>query len=207
MIKNKKLLYIFSAILFVFIIVVIIIVSTIPKTKILFSIAPETANLFIGDKSYSIQNEGTLNFKPGEYSYKLSSDGFEEYSGKIDIKKGEQTELLVALKPITEDAKKLLLNEKSQIVLQRFYGESYSNTISDISKKYPLIDILPIQARLYTVSACKSKKYPDDNSKIAICADITTDQLKPYVIKDIESRGFNIKDYELIWISTVSIGE
>jgi len=207
MIRNKKLLFIFSAIIFIFIVVVIIIVSTTPKTKILFSIAPETANLSINNKAYSIKNEDTLNFKPGEYSYKLHRDGFEEYSGKIDIKKGEQTELLVALKPITDDAKKLLLNEKSQIILQRFYGLNYSESIKDISKKYPLIDILPIQARLYTISACKSQKYPNDNSKIAICADITTDQLKPYVIKDIVSRGFNINDYELIWTYTTAVGE
>lgn len=206
MIINKKYLLI-SSILILFILVVIVVISMSPKSKIMFSIAPETATMSIDDKTYSVKSGDSINFKPGEYVYKLSRDGFEEYTSKITVKSGNETELLAALKPTTEEARKLLLDVKSQIIVQRFYGINYSESISDISKEYPLIDILPIRARLYTISSCRSEKYPDDNSKIAICADITLDELKPYVIKDIESRGFNIKDYELIWIHTSSIGE
>ena len=206
MTKNKKYLIIFSLII-LFILVVVIITANIPKTKILFSIAPETAKIEINNKIYDIKNGDLLNFKPGEYNYKIYREGFEEYKNSIKLEEGKQTELLSALKPTTEEARKLLLNEKSQIIIQRFYGIHYSEAINSISKEYPLIDILPIQARLYTVSACKSIRYPGDNSKIAVCAEITSDQLKPYVIKDIESRGYNIDDYELIWTSVTPLGE
>lgn len=204
--KNKKILFI-SVLVFLVVIVVLIIISVAPKTKILFTTAPESVSVIINNKTYSVNNEETINFKPGTYEYKVSSEGFGDYTNKITVKSGETSELLVALEPTTDAAKSLLLNDKSQLVMQRFYGLNKIQYIKTISDKYPLIDILPIRARLYTIYTCNSVKYPNDTTKIAVCVDMTSDELKPYVIKDIESRGFKINDYEIIFKSDGPIGE
>ncbi len=197
---NKKIIISASG-LFVAIIISILVYSfIIPKAFIQFSIAPENVFLDINGSSKAIKNGDKLRLAPGDYKIILSASGFSTYSKDVVLANNQNFELLVALTPQTDAAKQLLLNDSSQAIMQRFYGKQASIDNNIILKNYPLVSILPIQARLYSIAACPSQKYPNDNTKIAICVTESQDGLDPYVLKDISSRGYDPNNYEIIWI-------
>ena len=173
----------------------------IPKTTVLFAVAPGVVDISIdGKMKQSIKNSDSQGIGAGKHTFIVSRSEFSPYTGTIDVKQGEKNELLVALTPLTDNAKKLLEDDASQSVVQRFYGKSFTRDTEIVSKQNPIITILPFQARLYRVYVCSSKKYPTDITKIAICADMYHEGLQPYIEKDILSRGFNPSDYEMIYI-------
>jgi len=141
--------------------------------------------------------------RAGDYKITLSASGFSSYSTDITLVNNQTTELLAALTPQTDAAKQLLLNDRSQAVLQRYNGQQAAANNDIILKKFPIVSILPIQARLYSIAACPSQKYPSDSTKIALCVTESEDGLDPYVLKDISSRGYNPSDYEIILDSPI----
>lgn len=178
-----------------------------PKAYVEFAVAPEEVTVLLNGSNKSVKNGDKIRVSPGDYKVIVSRDGFDSYTKDFSIKNRETTELLVALKPQTKEAEQLLLNDASQAIMQRFYGKIYRTQEQDTLNKYPITGILPLQARLYSISVCRSQKYPDDITKIALCVKESQPNLQPYVLKDISSRGYNPKDYEIIWIAQYSAGE
>lgn len=182
--------------------IAIVVYSLIPKTYIKLATAPQSVKISIDNsETRSVKNGDSIRIEPGRHTITVSQNEFRSYTKEIDTKNGQTTEFVVALTPLTNAAKKLLEDSKSQIVVQRFYGEIYIQQTNKITKNYPILSILPIQARLYIVSACMSQKYPDNPTKIALCVDYKQQDfdIKPYVLEDIQSRGYNPVDYEIIW--------
>lgn len=174
----------------------------IPKTYIIFSVAPGQVTISINGKpKQTVNNKDTVMVSPGHYSIVVTRDEFESYTGELDVKSGNTTEFLVALNPQTDAARALLQDDASQAIIQRFHGNALTNDTEKITTTYPIISVLPIDARLYTVYACQSVKYSNDNTKIAVCVDLYQDGLIPYVLKDIQSRGYNPSDYEIIYVN------
>lgn len=189
-------------------IISLIVYFLIPKSYITFSTAPNDVTISIdGGGKKSISNGNTVTVSPGTHTVTVSRTQFDSYKKEITLKKGQTSEFLVALNPQTDAARALLRNDASQAVMQRFYGKTFSQQTKAITDNYPLVAALPIQARLYTIYACKSEKYPTDASKIAICVDLYTAGLEPYVLKDITSRGYNPSDYEILWQIKYSTGD
>jgi hypothetical protein len=178
--------------------------AVIPKSYIKISVAPQDVKITLNNNVRSVKNGDTITVNPGEYKITISQDNFESYSTTITVGNHQTSELLAALKPQNDTANNLLLNNDSQTVMQQFYGKSADTQTDTIKKSFPIIDILPIQARLYTISACQSKKYPNDTTKLALCAEESQPGLDPYILKDISSRGFNPSDYEIIFIDQYS---
>lgn len=203
---NKKIIVAIVAVI-VLIIGLLIYNLAIPKAYIQISVAPEKVTIKLNSSSRSVTNGDKIRVTPGDYKVVVSADGFASYSKDISLKNNQTAELLVALTPQTDSAKQLLLNDKSQAVMQRFYGEQESVASDKILKDYPIVSILPIQARLYSIAACQSQKYPNDNTKIALCITESQPDLDSYVLKDISSRGYDPNNYEIIWIRQYSIGE
>lgn len=196
---NKKII-ISAVAVFVLIIGILIYSFAIPKAYIQLSVAPENVFMNINGSSKTLKNGDKLRLAPGDYKITLSASGFSSYSTDITLVNNQTTELLAALTPQTDAAKQLLLNDRSQAVLQRYNGQQAAANNSIVLKNYPIVSILPIQARLYSITACPSQKYPSDSTKIALCVAESEDGLDPYVLKDISSRGYNPSDYEIIWI-------
>lgn len=178
-----------------------------PKAYIELAVAPKEVTVLLNSSNKSVKNGDKIRVSPGDYKVIVSRDGFDSYVKDFSIKNRETIELLVALKPQTDEAEQLLLSDASQIIMQRFYGKNLHSQEENMLKNYPIVSILPIQARLYSISACRSQKYPDDITKIALCVKESQPNLQPYVLKDISSRGYNPKDYEIIWIAQYSAGE
>lgn len=177
----------------------------IPKTYIIFSVAPGQVTVSINGKpTQTVNNKDTMMVAPGHYSIVVSRNEFESYTGQLDVKSGATTEFLAALNPQTDAARALLQDDASQAIIQRFHGNSLNNDTKKIADTYPIISVLPINARLYTIYACQSAKYPNDVTKMAVCVDLYQDGLIPYVLKDIQSRGYNPSDYEMIYVNKYS---
>lgn len=196
---NKKRFIIASIIISILIVISLTIYFLIPRSYIKFATAPQQVTISVDKDKQLISNDDTVSVTPGNHNITVSRDGFESYTKEVNLSNGQAIEFLVALNPLTDAAKRLLADDKSQAVIQRFYGDIITKQTNNMIKKYSILNILPIQARLYTVVACPSQKYPNDITKIALCANETSSSLEPYVLADIQSRGYNPNNYEIIW--------
>ncbi|HZJ34712.1 MAG TPA: PEGA domain-containing protein [Candidatus Angelobacter sp.] len=198
---DKRNIVTISIIVWVFISIIAIgIYFLVPKTYIKFVTAPQIISVSIdGGNAQSITNGANIGVSSGKHLISISQNDFNPYVKEIDLKGGQTTEFIVALTPLTDAASELLKDDKSQVVLKSFYGKIYTQPTDSLIKNYPILSILPIRARLYTIYACESKKYSNDPTKIALCVDKVQSDLNPYVLKDIQSRGYEPTDYEIIW--------
>jgi len=200
MISRRSLIIIIVG--FLTILIGLIVYLAIPKTQLLFSTAPHQVTVSFDGKDRQITSGLRLAVKPGTYNIAVSRDQFDSYSLSVTVTANKTAEVLVALDPKTDAAKELLNNKESQDIIQRFNGAKMNNYQQQLNKNFPIISILPIQQRLYYAYACPSQKYPNDNTKMAVCIDITTDEIKPYVATYVQSKGYNLNNFEVIWLNS-----
>ncbi len=185
----------------VIVLVGLLVYSLIPKTKLLFSVAPHEVTATINGDKRQVTSGSTISVKPGTYKITVSRDQFKSYSLSITVAKGKTSEVLVALSAKTDAARELLNNQESQDIIQRFTGIQMDNYQKTVGNTYPIMKILPIQENFYYIYPCQSEKYPNDNTKLAVCIQITNDDDKPYIENYIKSKGYDLNDYEVIWIN------
>ena len=204
---NLKKLIIIAAIVIVAIIVGLAIFFSLPKTQAHLAVAPLEVQLSIdGEPSKTVRNGQDITVSPGEHTLSFSRDEFSPYVKKYTFKENEKTEVLVALEPLTPKAEELLLEPEAEVVVQLFKGDEFKAIEEETDKSFPIMDVLPIQARLYMVTSCQSKKYPDDKTKLALCAYMYHAGLEPYIKKHIKNLGYDPNDYEIIWIKRYEDG-
>ncbi len=204
MTKRNKIL-IFGGLIVLGLITISVIYSLIPRSTISLALAPEEGFISIdGGSKQSVKNKQTLDVTPGKHTVKFSRDEFDSFSKDITVANKQTLEVIIALNPLTDAAKQLLLTPDAQEVIQRFVGEKMTKATDQLNKDYPILSILPIQARLYVVNPCQSANHPSDPTKLALCVDVSQPGLEPYVYKDITSRGYNPADYEIIFKSSPS---
>jgi hypothetical protein len=199
---NRKSTTVISTIGLLFIGLVVSLISiSIPKTTILYSVAPGTVTVSIDNKpGISVKTGETASITPGTHSFTVSRDQFDSYTTKLTVASGSSAELLVALTAKTDAAQALLGDDISQAIVQRFFGNTMKTQTDDINSHYPIIKHLPITSRLYTINACPSQKYPNDTTKIALCVTETDSSLDTYALQAITDLGYNPADYEIIFI-------
>lgn len=199
MISKRSLIIISTVILLAF--VGLVIYYLIPKSYIVFRTAPEQVLIQIdGKDKKTITNGDTVTITPGKHDITVSRDEFYPYSKKVEIKKGESVDFVVALTPLTDNAKKLLNNSASQSVMERFSGMIMDQQTNLITKDFPIIKILPIVNRLYLIYSCPSKKYPNNSTKIALCIEVPEKGWESTIKKEVNAMGYSLDDYEVIWV-------
>jgi len=182
-----------------------IIYLLIPRAEILFQVAPEQVKISINGKEYrNITNGDKISLSPGKYKIIVYRDEFDPAIFEMDLKNHESKEIVSVLTPLTENAKKLLDNERSGRVIEKFTAMNMDKAIKTIQTRYPIVNILPIENRNYAVRSCASKLHPGDMNKIALCVDIPSEEFKLIVKDDIKARGFNPDEYEYIWNNYLS---
>ena len=100
--KNTKIVLISIASLLVLglIILAIVLIGNGKKSATLeISVAPASATIKING---SAMKNGTYRVEPGFYEAEITADGFDSYSGKIELKKGDDNGFLVVLFPTDE---------------------------------------------------------------------------------------------------------
>lgn len=204
---NKRNISIGLGVLFIIgLIIMSIVYSLTPKATLVLALAPEEGFLSIdGGPKNAVKNKQNISIKPGAHTVEFSRDEFDPLSQTFTVDDKKSIEVIIVLNPLTEAAKKLLLTPGAQEVVQRFVGKKFIKESEQLDQTYPILSILPIEARLYTVNSCRSVKYPDDSTKIALCADMSEEGLESYILKDITSRGYNPSDYEIIFTNISNV--
>jgi len=177
----------------------------IPKSYIVFQVAPEQVAVLIDNKDRkNITNGDSITVAPGKHTITVFRDEFNPSTTNINIRNGETTEIVAALIGLTENAKKLLNNDKSNSVIEKSTGIRMDKQVELTAELNPIMSILPIENRNYVISSCPSQLYPSNPNKIALCVDIPSDDFIVDVKADIKSRGFDPEQYEYIWNNYLS---
>lgn len=188
-----------SGLVLIGIIVFSVIYSLTPRATLLLALAPESGSLSLdGATTQTVSNKQKISVKPGKHTVEFSRDEFDSFKLDITVENNKSVEVIIALNPLTDAARKLLLTPGSQEVVQRFGGQQIEKGAKTLEKAYPILSVLPITARLYVINSCKSVKFPNDPSKMALCADVSQDGLESYIYSDIRRFGYNPDDYEII---------
>jgi hypothetical protein len=193
--SRKNIIRIGAAVVLLFLIGLII-YSFVPRATLVMSVAPEEFTVTIDGKNTDIKTGDSITVTPGDVSFKISRDGFDDYTQTISIKNGERVEILQALNPKTDEARRLLNSDVSQAIIQRVTNVKLQKTTNDLTKTYPLLAELPINDKFYTVSLCESRLHPDDASKVAVCVTLYDPEAKQSAIDDVNGRGFDLNEYE-----------
>ena len=196
--NNRKIITI-GLISGVIIIIGIIIYVLIPRATLLFSVAPHDMTLIINGQKITIINGQKITVSPGKLSFTLSRSEFKDYNGEVSIKNGETQEILYTLTPLTDAAKQLLASDESQQIIQRITNKDMQSGAADLMKKYPILNILPINEKYYTILPCNSVKYPNDKTKIAICVKYYDTAAQQPALDYLTSLGYKPSDYEIIF--------
>jgi len=203
--SRRQIVIVLGGLIFIGLIAWAIIYSIMPRASLSLALAPETGSLSIdGGSPQSVNNKQTITVAPGKHKVTFSRDEFKSYSTDVTVANRQSQEVIIALDPLTDAASKLLLTPAAQEVIQRFVNLNMIKSTNQLNKDYPILNSLPIQARLYIINPCPSVKYPNDHTKIALCVDVAQPGLEPYVYQDISSRGFNPADYEIIFNTKIN---
>jgi len=197
---STRIKIILSCVIFVILFISTSIYLIIPKAYIKFDTAPHQVFMLIDNKDEKSINSGdTIGIAPGKHTITVFRDEFNPYIKDINIGNGKSEDFVVALTGLTDKAKKILVDKDLDATIGRFGDEMMAEQSDFISNIYPIMQVLPIQARLYSITSCPSVKYPVNQPlRVAICVDASQDDLGPYVQKDITWRGYNPNDYEII---------
>lgn len=172
----------------------------IPKASLLMSIAPEEATVTINGGVHQVKTGDRLTVAPGTLTITIARDGFDTYTEKRTIKNGENVEILQALTPKTDEARTLLQTTKSQAIIQRIAGNTMKTATDQLDKDYPILSILPIQEKYYSITTCKSQKYPNDTSKVAICVYLYDMEAQQMATDEVKQKGFDLNNYESYYV-------
>lgn len=200
---NKQLLLpIGIALAFIAIVIIVIINAVTPRATILFSLAPTEATVSINGKKQEVKNQQSITVSPGELTVVTSRSEFDTDTQKITIKNGETYNIIVILNAQTDAARELLQTPEAQLIIQQRTGREIQKASDDANNKYPILSVLPIKDKYYTILPCSSEKYPDDTSKIAVCIKLYDPEARQSALDEIVSRGFKLEDYEIIIIDS-----
>jgi len=178
----------------------LIIYGFIPRATIRLSVAPDEFTVSINGKKRNAKTGDTVSVSPGDIEIVLSRGEFDTYTEKFTVKNGETKEVLIALNAQTDAARELLESEKSQIIIQRIGGKKVEQGSKELTAKNPILKVLPIEDRFYTINVCNSEKYPNDKTKFAICIRLFDLEARQSAIDDLAARGFSMNDYEYIFV-------
>jgi len=199
---NRKKIIIFFIVILVITIISCVVYFIIPKTTITFAVAPTQVNVKIdNNKSISIKNKDKINISAGKHTIIISQNEFKSYTTEVNLIKDKNKEILAALKPLTSNAQTLINKDENQAVVQRFYGDLSKQREQNIKDNFPVLAILPYTSQSFSMKMCKSKKYPNDNTKIALCIIMhrNNENIKNIAIKMLKNKGYYRDDYEIIW--------
>ncbi|MEP7204839.1 MAG: hypothetical protein ABI716_01440 [Candidatus Saccharibacteria bacterium] len=201
--KRKKLQIIFGLIgaLFIGLVIFSLVYLLTPRATLNLALAPESAFMTIdGGTKQAVMNKQQISISPGKHSLEFSRSEFDSLSKNITIDNKQTVDIIAALTPQTEAAYQLMRTPAAEEVIQMSANEKAKKAVDQLNKDYPILSVLPINARLYTINSCPSLKYPNNPTKIALCVDAYHSGLEPYIDKDITSRGFKPSDYEILII-------
>ncbi len=160
-----------------------------PQGKIEFTIAPSEGILTLNSKKQTIHHKDTISLSPGTYSISLSRDGFSTEEKTITVKNHETSHAIIALTPLTDDAKKIFdVSTDAHTIAQQYEQQNFND----------LLTSLPAAGIGYSLNSCSSLKEPQSNKKI-ICVSIETPSAKDAALQTLRQAGINPDAHEILF--------
>ena len=165
--------------------------------KLVLHVAPKDSVVTI-DGAIT-KNHKVLYVKPGSHKISGSKPDFETDSQTIQAKKNTSTDIYLTPSPVSSTALRWAAqHQEEDQERQRLAQIAQSQYEEYLSKNYPLIKYLPYDGTHYYITYGASKKYPNDDHKIAIY--ISASPIYRQMALDfISGKGLNPSDYEIIY--------
>jgi hypothetical protein len=184
-----------------------------PISFIKFTTAPDHVAVLIDNDKHLIKSGDTVNIAPGKHTVTIFEDDYNPYEQQITVANRSTYDFTIGLIGLSDKTRDIVSNPKYSGVYEKMDSKLQSTIDNLTFDKYPVIDILPIEARYYTISACKSEKYPNDPLAEAICIDVNPPiansgwDYKSDALENLKSHTFySIDNYEIIWKVTLPDG-
>ncbi len=202
--ENRKKLFLLGAIAFGLLALILTFVWLVesPKTgKIYINVAPISANVKIGGKSF---NNGTHNIEPGVYDVEISKNEFKGYQGQITIKKDATTPLMVCLQKNEGNDEYYAANKKDQEVcytVEEYLAEQLEEA------KYKSDEIFNVAPYHSYKKGFYIDPYFDDDDKIHVkitlvtCSAERAEGLKQNALEWLASKNIKIDNYPVEYVS------
>jgi hypothetical protein len=199
---------------FVFLFVVISIYLLIPRSYIKFTVAPSQVVVLVDNNDRHYINSGdSLTIAPGKHTVTVFEDGFIPDEQQIEVENGKTYDLTLVLAALTDAAKSRLNSPEYDTIKEKIDAANQAKFGKIIDDNNPVLGVLPIEERFYTISACQSQKYPYNPVAIALCIDVNLPSAnsgwdyKSDALDNLRSSTFySIDGYEIIWNVTLSDG-
>lgn len=124
-------------------------IYTIGKVKINVDYAPFAARVQLNGTT--VMNHHDNYITPGEYQVKVEFNNFETYEDTVTIE--QDTEFIFGmLSPANEEGEKYMVNHAEEFdSINKYYSIMMNKEGEKLSKKYPIINKLPIKEPYYTI--------------------------------------------------------
>lgn len=161
------------------------------KTKTVIRIAPNSATVTLNDTK--ISNNSTVWLEPGDYHLKASfNEHFNTYERDIKIS-DDSVELYATLSAVDQEGRDYINQHRQEYaVVEGLIGNLQNTEGARIKEKYPILNHLPINNSLYSISyTYNDKKEPIINVKTTPeFIDTVVEKIKTY--KDVNMESLNI---------------
>jgi len=159
-----------------------------PQGSVEFIVAPHQLSISYSGRSQLVTHSQIIKLSPGIYDITFSRQGFKEAKKKITVTKNQTTRVVMALTPLTDEAKKILADSvESQAVIKEYKDVQYAE----------LTDSLPLSGANYVVTKCKSVKHPA-SSTAALCINAPTPEGEAAARQAIAQLGYSIEGREVL---------
>jgi len=197
---NRQTLVTGITILFLVVVGVIAIIAFMNRENGSFrlSIAPEEAVMKYNDTQKDVVYGQIISLKEGKYELSFEREGFKTVKKTVTIERGQQTSVHVYLEPQNEEAETIMATGNNQLYKEEVIGHELKEGGKKFTEDNPVLKILPILERNYTVEACSvpdGYKGPGDDKEIAVCISALSDAAYTKALDDIKKRGYDPAAY------------
>lgn len=198
---NKKIILAALTFIAIFLIAVSFYVYSNKKvtTGVNIVVVPADSKIILDGKTVSSGNNST---KPGKHTIEVMHDNFNNDKKTVSVSDNQVKLVAISLSSSNSDGKKWQDSHQSEYLeLEATTYRETQQKRTNLANRYPLIKSLPKDlSPAYRIDYGISKKYPDDQDRIAIYVRYDNPTNKFAAIKTIYDLGYDPSDYEIIFV-------
>ncbi|MEI6237119.1 MAG: PEGA domain-containing protein [Candidatus Saccharibacteria bacterium] len=163
-------------------------------------VVPSNSQIYIDGKGVgSGINEAT----PGKHSIVVKRKDFATHKSTITASNNKITAIPIGLEPTNDAGNRWKLNNKIEYLrLDGIVSKQFNDENNDGVKAYPITAELPKdKSPFFRIDYGKSKKYPNDSTKIALYISANTPANIQSALGYVYNMGYDPSDYEIIFES------
>lgn len=147
----------------------------------------------------NVMSKQDIKVRPGNHSYTFSAEGFESYTVSMDLKSNEKKNIVFALKPLSDAAKKESLNEKYTDVKEGIFNKESMKKTQNLEETNPIIKLLPLYGKNFSIFPCGRYRSNGDKT-IGLCIKVTDFFDKTHIdeaFAKLKEKGISPEDYDI----------